>query len=230
MIKPQAFYNSTDETIPAFSVVQVDPEADAYSNEGRDFFVVSKPDGNPSASILVSGGVPVGSDDGRRVGYGVVPFEGAWVAYSGTAPDIGGEVGPVEDEWTVTTSGSGLFAWLVDESNSRVYAYANTGHDRTIICTPQKDVDTGEPMVCDILEGPIGLETGTGETLIGINMGGTILANTRCEAVHYSYRKGGEPHPLTGPEVSSLLSCDEDALSSTTTTQYANYELFSLEC
>lgn len=101
----------------------------------------------------------------------------------------------------------------------------------SIICRPRRDVDTGEPMVCDIQEGPIFLETDTGGTLIAINTGTLIAADTRCEAVHYACRKGGEPHALDTDEVSSFLSSgDSDAVSSTSATQYANYELFPLNC
>ena len=74
------------------------------------------------------------------------------------------------------------------------------------------------------------LETDTGETIIAVNGGSLIAADTRCEAIHYSMRKGGERHPLSSGEVASLFSADSGAISSTTATQYADYELFSLEC
>jgi hypothetical protein len=102
----------------------------------------------------------------------------------------------------------------------------------SLIVRPRSDVDTGEAMVCDVHEGPILLETETGETIIALNTGSLIAADTRCEAVHYSCRKGGEPHLLSGNEVSSFLSSAalSDGVSSTTGDQYADYELFSLEC
>ena len=106
------------------------------------------------------------------------------------------------------------------------------GRCTSLICRPRSDVDTGEAMICDVQEGPILLETDTGETIIAINTGSLIAGGTRCEAIHYSCRKGGEPHLLTSDEVSSFLSSDKlsDGVSSTSGDQYAEYELFSLEC
>src|SRR5690606_26461062 len=100
---PYDIVNVSGETLPAFGIAMLHSSGNTTVNK-RLFTGVTKPDGGPGV-YLINGPTSVEDDGFGKAGFASMPV---WVKYSGTAPGQGDTVGPVDDNWTVTTDGTGF--------------------------------------------------------------------------------------------------------------------------
>lgn len=106
--------NGGDETIPQYAVMQVENLAEQSGFEGaREAYRVVKPDGDGTLFLINAGG----EIEARHFGGGIFADEPCKVLIDEEAdPEFLDTFGPVEDEWHLSSEGSGFaFLGLPDE-------------------------------------------------------------------------------------------------------------------
>lgn len=122
--RPFRFFNDSGETVPAHSIAKVKNGAAAKVVNGARFVTLEKPDGE-DGSYVFTGPVSV---ENQKYLHCQESFTPGWVKYADyEAPAIGDEVGPVDDEWTVSTDGSGFRVWDVNTASSLVLIVGGGG-------------------------------------------------------------------------------------------------------
>jgi len=97
------FVNNSGETIPPYSVLRV---TGTTARNGEPFFTVEKPNSTQQKYYPINGAAAVGANQ-----IGECTFSQQAIAAHESAPSYGTQVGPVDGEWTLSTSGEGFYSF-----------------------------------------------------------------------------------------------------------------------
>jgi hypothetical protein len=104
------YINSSGETIPPYGVLRV---TGTTSRNGEPFFTVAKPTAAKQKFYPINGAASVAAG-----AVGECTFSQQAIAALGSAPSFGTELGPVNNSWTLSTSGTGFY-YYGSKSNNR---------------------------------------------------------------------------------------------------------------
>jgi len=113
-------YNASAAIIPAFSFVRINDTNSAGA------LIAYQPNANSMnpQGLLINGAAPIPD---AVTGNALPPEAGKlWVAYTGTAPTVGGQVGTVAGAWTASSAQTGFYVNAVDAANSLVQVTPNS--------------------------------------------------------------------------------------------------------
>lgn len=111
-------FNMSGEAVPARAVVQV-IDIDNSLTHDRPVLNVDKYDSDLTGPVLIVG--PVGlSITATDVGHAYEFDQSRWAKYTGSEPDTGDTIGPVDDEWFMSADGSGFLVLGSRDGLSRV--------------------------------------------------------------------------------------------------------------
>lgn len=117
------FKNESGEVIPPYAPIEFAEDCDVNSGTGAITVKATKPTG--AGPYALNTEKPVAASGEASYGECVIPLESLWWAkYTEEDPPETAwetEIGPVEDEWTVSTDGSGfIYAGLHEPENERI--------------------------------------------------------------------------------------------------------------
>lgn len=95
------FLNNSGETIPPYGVLRV---TGTTTRNGQPFFTVAKPTSAKQKYYPINGAAAVGAGQ-----VGECTFSPQAIAALASSPSVGTELGPVNNSWTLSTSGEGFY-------------------------------------------------------------------------------------------------------------------------